>query len=81
MKTANLRIMGIDEGEEVQATVMHKVVKKIIIEKFPNVEKTMPIQVQVASRTPSRLTKIEVSPNILSLKHQAHSIEKEYWRL
>jgi hypothetical protein len=38
----------------------------------------MPIQVQEASRTPNRLTKIELPHNILSLKQQAERIEKEY---
>jgi hypothetical protein len=45
-----LRIMGIEEGEEVQAKEIHNVYNKIIIEKFPNLEKVMPIQVQEASR-------------------------------
>jgi hypothetical protein len=46
----NLRIMGIEEGEEVQAKGMCNVFNKIITENFPNLEKTMPIQVQEASR-------------------------------
>jgi hypothetical protein len=47
--------MGIEEGEEVQAKGIHNIVNKIITENFPNLEKTMPIQVPEASRTPSRL--------------------------
>jgi hypothetical protein len=47
--------MGIEEGEEVQAKGMCNIFNKIIIENFPNLEKTMPIQVQEASRTPNRL--------------------------
>jgi TolA-binding protein len=50
-KTPNLRIMGIDEGEEVQAKGMCNIFNKIITENFPNLGKTMPIQVQEASRT------------------------------
>jgi hypothetical protein len=46
--------MGIEEGEEVQAKGIHNIVNKIIIENFPHLEKAMPIQVQEASRTPSR---------------------------
>jgi chromosome segregation ATPase len=53
-KRPNLRIMGIEEGEEVQAKGMCNVFSKIITENFPNLEKTMPIQVQEASRTPNR---------------------------
>jgi hypothetical protein len=51
---------------------------KIMTENFPNLEKTMPIQVQEASRTPNNLTKIEPSHDILLLKQQAQTIEKEY---
>jgi hypothetical protein len=45
IKRPNLRIMGIEEGEEVQAKEMHNIFNKIIAENFPNLEKTMPIQV------------------------------------
>jgi archaeosine-15-forming tRNA-guanine transglycosylase len=43
IKRPNLRIMGIEEREEVQAKGMHNIFNKIITEKFPNREKTMPI--------------------------------------
>jgi hypothetical protein len=46
--------MDIKEGEEVQAKGMCNIFNKIIREKFPNLEKTMPIQVQEASRIPNR---------------------------
>jgi phosphatidate phosphatase PAH1 len=45
IKRPNLRIMGIEEGEEVQAKGMHNIFNKIITENFQNLEKTMPIQV------------------------------------
>jgi hypothetical protein len=45
IKRPNLRIMGIKEGEEVQAKGMHNIFNKIITENIPNLEKTMPIQV------------------------------------
>jgi chromosome segregation ATPase len=51
IKRPNLRIMGIEEGEEVQAKGMHNILNKTIPENFPNLEKTMPIQVQEDSRT------------------------------
>jgi hypothetical protein len=38
----------------------------------------MPIQVQDAWGHPTDLTKIELPHDILSLKQQAQSIEKEY---
>jgi hypothetical protein len=47
--------MGIEEGEEVQAKRIHNIFNKIITEKFPNLEKTMPIQAQETSRTPNNL--------------------------
>jgi hypothetical protein len=55
IKRPNLRIMGTEEGEEVQAKVIHNIFNKIITENFPNLEKTTPIQVQEATRTPNRL--------------------------
>jgi hypothetical protein len=47
--------MGIEEGEEVQAKGIHNIFNKRITENFPNIEKTMCIQVQEASKTPNRL--------------------------
>jgi hypothetical protein len=46
--------MSIEEGEEVQAKGMCNIFNKIITENFPNLENSMPIQVQEASRTPNR---------------------------
>jgi hypothetical protein len=70
--------MSIEEGEEVQAKGICNIFNKIITENFPNLEKTMPIQVQEPSRTPNRVDQIELPHDILSLKHQAQRIEKEY---
>jgi hypothetical protein len=61
-KRLNLRIMGIEEGEEVQAKGMHNIFNKIITENFPNLKKTIPIQVQEASRTPNRLDQNRTTP-------------------
>jgi chromosome segregation ATPase len=62
VKRPNLRIMGIEEGEEVQAKGMCNIFNKIITENFPNLEKTMPIQVQEASKTPSRPDQNRTTP-------------------
>jgi chromosome segregation ATPase len=43
IKKPNLRIMGIEEGEEVQAKGMRNIVNKIITENFPHLEKDIPI--------------------------------------
>jgi hypothetical protein len=67
IKRSNMRILGIKEGEQVQAkgicNIFNKIItkgfcnifNKIITENFPNLEKTMPIQVHEASSTPNRL--------------------------
>jgi hypothetical protein len=62
IKKTNLRIMGIEEGEEVQAKGMHNIFNKIITENFPNLEKSMPIQVQGSSRTPNRPDQNRTTP-------------------
>jgi Cft2 family RNA processing exonuclease len=62
IKRPNVRIIGIEEGEEVQAKGICNIVNKIITENFPNLEKAMPIQVQEASRTPNRLDKNRSTP-------------------
>jgi chromosome segregation ATPase len=54
IKRPNLRIMGIEEGEEVQAKGMSNIFKKIITENFPNLEKSIHIQMQETSRTSNR---------------------------
>jgi hypothetical protein len=54
IKRTNMRIMGIEEGEEVQTKGMHNTFNRVISENFPNLEKAMSIQVQKASRTPNR---------------------------
>jgi hypothetical protein len=67
IKRSNLRIMGIKE-EEVQAKVICKIFNKIITENFPNLEKSMPIQVQEASRTPKRLDQKITTPWYIFIK-------------
>jgi chromosome segregation ATPase len=55
IKRQNVRIMSIEEREEVEAKGIRIIFNKIITENFPNLEKNMLIQVQEASRTPNRL--------------------------
>jgi hypothetical protein len=66
IKRPNLKktcsFMGIEEGEEVQAKGIHNIFNKIITENFPNLEKTMPIQVQEVSRTPNSLDQNRTTP-------------------
>jgi DNA-binding protein H-NS len=62
IKRPNLRIMGIEEGEEVQAKGMCNIFNKIIAENFPNLENSMPIQMQEAFRTPNRPEQNRTTP-------------------
>jgi hypothetical protein len=50
-----MRIMGTEEGKEVQAKEINNIFNKIITENVPNLKKDLLIQVQEASRTPNRL--------------------------
>jgi hypothetical protein len=68
IKRPNLRLMGTEQGEEVQAKGMHNMFNKIMIENFPNVEKSMPIQVQEASRTPNRPDQNRTTPRHIIIK-------------
>jgi hypothetical protein len=62
IKRPKLRIMGIEEGEEVQAKGICNIFNKIITDNFPNLQKTMPIQVQEASRPSNRLDQNKTTP-------------------
>jgi hypothetical protein len=62
IKRPNLRLMGIDEGEELQAKGMSNIFNKLTTQKLPNLDETMSIDVQEASRTPSRLDQNRTTP-------------------
>jgi archaeosine-15-forming tRNA-guanine transglycosylase len=62
IKRPNFRIMGIEEGEEVQAKGMCNIFNKIITENFPNLRKIVPYRYK---RPPGHQTdhiKIELPP-------------------
>jgi hypothetical protein len=61
IKRPNVRVMGTEEGEEVQTKGRCNIFNKIIIDKFPNLEKVLPIQIQKASRIPNRLDQNKIS--------------------
>jgi hypothetical protein len=75
IKRPNLRIMGIEEGEEVQAKGMHNIFKKII-ENFPNIEKSIPIEMQEASRTPNRPDQNTTTPRHIIIKTSTETRER-----
>jgi hypothetical protein len=54
--------MAIEEREEVQAKGMRNIFNKIITENFQNLQKTMPIQVQEASRPLNKLEQNRTTP-------------------
>jgi hypothetical protein len=60
--------MGIEEGEEMQAKGMCNIFNKIITENFPNLEKTMPIQIQETSRTPNTPDQNRTTPQHIIIK-------------
>jgi hypothetical protein len=62
IKRTNLRIMDIEEGEEVQAKGICNTLNKRITENLPHVEKTMPIQIQEDSRILKRCDQNRTTP-------------------
>jgi hypothetical protein len=77
IKKPNLRIMGIEEGEEVQAKGMHNIFNKIITENFSTLRKLCTFRYREPPENQADLTKIELTHDILSLK-QVQRLEKEY---
>ena len=55
MRRPNLRIIGIDESEDLQLKGPANIFNKIIEENFPNLKKEMPINIQEVYKTPNRL--------------------------
>jgi hypothetical protein len=68
IKRPNLRIIGIEEGEKVQAKGMPNIFNKIITENFPNLENSIPIQIQEASRAPNRQDQNRTTPQHITIK-------------
>jgi hypothetical protein len=68
--------MGIEEGEEVQAKGMCNIFNKIITENLPNLEKTIPIQVQEAFRTPNRPDQNRTTPRHIIIKTTSKKIRE-----
>jgi hypothetical protein len=68
IKIPNLKIMGIEEREDMETKGILNIFNKIITENFPNLEKTMPIQVQEASSTPNRLDQSRTTPQHIIIK-------------
>ena len=71
LKRPNLRIIGIEEGEEVQLKGTENLFNKIIEENFSFIKKDMPMKIQEAYRTPNRLNpkKVPLPHNNQNTKH------------
>jgi hypothetical protein len=54
MRRPNLRIIGVDVNEDFQLKGTVSIFNKIIEEKFPNLKKVMPMNIQEAYRSPNR---------------------------
>jgi hypothetical protein len=65
--------MGIEE--EMKAKGIHNIVNKIT-ENFPNLEKTMPIQVEEAARTPNRPDQNRTTLQHITIKTSTQTRER-----
>ena len=54
MRRPNLRIIGIDESEDLQLKGPANIFSKIM-ENFPNLKREMPMNIQEAYKTPNKL--------------------------
>ena len=66
-----MRIIGVEEGEELQLKGPENILNKITEENFPNLKKDIPMKVQEAYRTLNRLDQKKIpSPyNNQNTKH------------
>jgi hypothetical protein len=55
LRRPNLQIIGVDENDDFQRKGPGNIFNKITEGNFPNLKKEMPINIQEAHRTPSRL--------------------------
>ena len=55
MERPNLRIIGKEEGEEIQLKSRKSIFNKIMEENFPNLMKDVPMKIQKVYRKPNRL--------------------------
>jgi hypothetical protein len=77
MRRPNLRILGMEEGEESQLQGPENILNKIIKENFPNLKKEMPINIQETYRTTIRLDQKRKSSHHIIIKHKFYRTKKE----
>jgi hypothetical protein len=78
MRKPNLRIIGIDENEKFQLKGPVNIFNKIIEENFPKLKKDMPMNIQEAYRTPSRLDQKRNSSQDIIIRTTNALIKLEY---
>jgi hypothetical protein len=78
MKRPNLKIIGIEE-EDSQLKGPEKIFNKIIEEKFPNLKKEMPMNIQETYRTTNRVDQKRKSfPHIIIRTINVQNKERVY---
>jgi hypothetical protein len=65
MRRPNLRIIGIEESQDLQHKGSVNIFNKMIEENCPNLQKEMPVKIQDTYRTPNRLDQKNFSCHIL----------------
>ena len=55
LRRPNLKIIGVDENEDLQLKGPENIFNKIIANSFPHLNKEMPMNLEEAYRTPNRL--------------------------
>ncbi|KAK7831163.1 hypothetical protein U0070_020383 [Myodes glareolus] len=80
VKKPNLRIIGVEEGEELQIKGPEDIFNKIIEENFPILKRDIPMKVQEAYRTPNRLDQKKTSPRHIIIKTQSSQIKERILR-
>jgi hypothetical protein len=80
-KRPNLRIMGIEVGEEMQVKGIYNIFSEIITENFPNLKKVCPFRYRKPPGHQTKLTKIEPLHSMLSLKHLSQTTDKHRERI
>uniref|UniRef100_A0A8C6EP35 L1 transposable element RRM domain-containing protein n=1 Tax=Marmota marmota marmota TaxID=9994 RepID=A0A8C6EP35_MARMA len=68
IKKPNLRVIGIEEGTEIQTKGMSNLLKEIITENFPEIKKETDIQIVDAYRTPSTQNHSRPTPRHIVMK-------------
>ena len=73
VKRLNRRIIGVEEGEDLQLKGPENIFNKITKENFPNCKKDIPMKVQEAYGTPSRQDQTKSIPSPYNNQNTKHT--------